>query len=288
MAGNNPSNSSWFTTTNYVLELCGQLQIATTAIFDAPLTPPGLTRIQSQARRFVDLCDRILNDRTYNRENRQDFQILTYTGNPLIQSTYTYQLPSNVRIEYLRYTSMFNVTPQVVAENGTTTIYAQPLRNVPYREFRNRFPDFTAITTGPPQWWIILPKSLAAAGDGSTGPGIMYDSIMFYPIPDQQYTLIYECGLKAVPLALSTDPILFSQDHEHIVWLMAKAFTEDALGDGKGQNTLALAEDVVSKYLWRMSGPEEERRAIRTGMIIGGPLKGRRVNPYSDTPTSSN
>lgn len=285
---NNPLNTTWIQTTNYLLELTGQLQISSASNFDAPFVPPGLTRIQMQGRRFVDLCDRILNDRVNNRENVQEFQFLTQQGNPNLQSSYTYTLPNTTRVELIRYSSFFNATPQVVGANGTTTIFAQPIHNMPHREFRDRFPDFTAMTPGPPQWWIILPKSLSAAGDGSAGPGILSDSIIFYPIPDQVYTIRFESGLKAVPLVNSFDTVLFSKDHEHILWLMAKAFLEDALGDGKGQNTIQLAEDVVSKYLWRMSGPEEERRAIRTGMSIHGPIKGRRVSPYSDTPNSGN
>jgi hypothetical protein len=269
-----------------VLELAGQLQITSASNFDNPFVPPGLTRIQMQARRFVDLCDRILNDRIYNRENIQEFQIVTQQGNPNIQSTYTYALPSTAKLELIRYYSFKNVTPQVVAQNGTTTVFAQPIYNKPYREFRDIYPDFTAITTGPPQLWIILPKSLAPAGDGGPGVGILNDTIMFYPIPDQAYRINFECGLKAVPLSLSTDPILFSRDHEHVVWMMAKAFVEDALGDGKGQNSVVLAEKIVSDYQWRMSGPEEERRAVRTGIRIYGPMRGRRVSPYSDTPNS--
>lgn len=282
---NNPNNSTWMDATNVTLEMTGQLQITSAAEFNDPVN--SLTRIQSQARRFIDVSDRLLNLKLYNRDNIQEYQLLTHTGNPDIQSTYTYALTAGTRMEFIRYGSFYNATPQNVTLSGETTIFAQPLNNMPYREFRQTYPDFTAITTGPPQWWIIMPKSLAPAADGTAGVGITVDQIMFYPIPDQQYTIIYEAAVVATPLVNATDPILFSPDNEHVLWNWGKAFLEDALGEGKGQSAQYYAEMCLRDYNWRMSGPEEERRAIRTGMYIWGPLKGRRVSPYSDTPNAS-
>jgi hypothetical protein len=184
-------------------------------------------------------------------------------------------------MEYLRYYSFFNITPQTLSGGVTSTVVAQPLYNIPYREFRLIYPDFTSITLGPPQNWIIMPKTLVAGG-----VGIQQDYVMFYPIPDKIYTIVYQSGLKAVPLALDTDSILFDQDNEDVLWDWAGAYLEEALGEGRGQMAAAYAEKAVSEYLFRMSGPEEEKRAIRTGMSIYGPLRGRRVAPYSDTPNS--
>jgi hypothetical protein len=271
--------NSWLTTTNYILELSGQQQILTSAAFNNPIQ--DCSRVQQQCRRFVDFCDRMLNVPRNNRDTVQEFQIQTQTGNPLIQSTFTYYLDNSVSVENVRYLSFFNITPQYQTETGLTTVFAQQLWNKEYREFRQDYPDFTAINIGPPQNWIILPKSLVAGG-----PGIIQDAIIFFPIPDQQYLINYQAKTNATPLQLDTDPILWDTRYEHILWKWGQALLEDALGEGKSQGAQYYAERALSEYNDWVAGPEEERRAVRTGMKIFGPLRGRRVNFYSDTPTS--
>lgn len=266
------ANSTWFQTTNYILELAGQIQVSSSINFNNPIT--GLNRIQSQVRRFVDMCNRMLARKIYNRDRIQEFQLLTRVGNPNVQTSFTYTLDSSIRMESLRYLSFYNITSQ-----GTgNPVGSIPLYNVEYREFREKYPDFTQIPTGPPINWIIMPKSLIGGG-----AGIQLETIIFFPIPDNVYTINYQAGVKIVPLLLDTDSILFAPDNEDVLWNWGLAFLEDALGEGRGQTMQYYAEQVLKDYMWRMAGPEEERRAIRTGMGIYGPMRGRRVSPFSDT-----
>lgn len=271
------ANSTWFQTTNKILELKGQLQISSADNFNNPIT--GLTRIQSQTRAFVDLCDRLLNVKRNNRDTSQEFALTTQVGNPDILSTYTYQLDASISIESIRYWSFFNTTPQSDDAGSTTSISAQGIYNMPYREFRRRWPDFTSIPLSPPVLWVIMPKSLMQGG-----VGIVNDTILFYPIPDAVYTIQYQAKTNAVPLQLDTDPILWSPQYEHVLWTWAGAWLEDALGEGKGQMAQYYAERALSEYLFWAAGPDEERKAIRTGMNIYGPMRGRRVNQWSTTP----
>jgi hypothetical protein len=276
------ANSSWKDVTNKCLELRGQLQITSANNFNNPTTL--LTRVQSEIRAFVDMCDRMLNVRRNNRDTTQEFQITTEAGNPTVPSTFQYTLDASVRVESIRYISFFNITPQVTNPDGSVSmIVAQPLYNTEYREFRRIYPDFTAISTGPPQNWIILPKSQI-----QPGPGIINDTIMFFPIPDAVYKINYQATTKAVPLKLDTDPVLWPPEYEHILWHWACMYLEDALGEGKGQLMSAYAQQALTEYnFWINRGPEEERHAVRTGMAIFGPLRGRRTSAYSDTPTQS-
>jgi hypothetical protein len=273
------SYSSWLETTNYILEMAGQLQVTSAINFNNPIT--NLTRIQSQTRRFVDVVDRLLNRKIYNRDNLQEFQLQLQPGNPQILSTYVYPLDPSTRMENIRYYSFFNITPQSTTSSGTTTVYAQQLFNKEYREFRAEWPDFTAMDTGPPQLWIIMPKTLA-----TPGVGIQSDQIAFYPVPDQNYTVVYQASLKAVPLLLDTDPVLFTKDNEDVIWHWGRMFLEEALGEGKGQLAQYYAAQALDDYLRRQAGPEEERHAVRTGMNIYGPMRGRYVNFWSDTNTT--
>jgi hypothetical protein len=269
-------NSTWLVTTNKILELRGQLQITSANNFNNPTQL--LTRVQSLARAFVDMCDRMLNLRRNNRDTLQEFAITTQAGNPNNINSYMYTLDPSIHVENVRYYSFFNITAQ-----GTgTTVAAQPIYNIEYREFRQLYPDFTAITTGPPQNWIILPKTAV-----QPGPGLYADTIIFYPIPDAAYKIVYQAKTDATPLTKDTDQILWAPPYEHILWHWAGMYLEDALGEGKGQLMSAYAEKALSEYwFWVNRGAEEERHAIRTGMKITGLLKGRRVNSYSDTPSS--
>lgn len=275
------ANQSWFQATNYVLEAAGQLQITSAINFDNPIT--GLTRVQSQTRRFVEMCNSLLQLKRNNRDTVQEFQINTVVGNPSILSTYVYQVDPSVQVESIRYQSFFNITPPTTNSQGSTsTVVAQPLYNVEYREFRQRYPDFTAINTGPPINWIIIPKTLVGGG-----VGIQQDYIMFFPIPDAIYQIVYQAKLNAVPLQLNTDPVSWSPEYQTVLALWGKAFLEDALSEGKGQGAQYYAEKFTSQYYFWTAGPDELRKAVRTGLKISGPLKGRRVSFYSDTPNSS-
>jgi hypothetical protein len=270
-------NSTWLQTTNKILELRGQLQITSSNNFNNPTQL--LTRVQSLARAFVDMCDRMLNLRRNNRDTLQEFQIITQVGVPTNINSYMYQLDPSIHVENIRYLSFFNVTPQ-----GTGSIVvAQPLYNIEYREFRRLYPDFSQIAIAPPDNWIILPKTAV-----QPGPGLYADTIMFYPIPDQVYKINYQAKTDATPLTKDTDQILWAPAYEHILWHWAGMYLEDALGEGKGQLMSAYAEKALSEYhFWVDRGPEEEAHCIRTGLAITGLLKGRRVGywggPYNGT-----
>ena len=269
------ANSSWMQVTNKVLELRGQNQITSPDNFNSEYQA-GLTRMQQLARAFVEMCDRFLNVKRNNRDTSQEFQIVTQAGQPLVPSSNWYSIDQSVTAASIRYWSFFNVTPQ----SSSTTSYspAQQIFNVPYREFLARYPDITTIQTGPPVNWILLPKSLIGGGTG-----LQYDKIMFYPVPDATYQINYQAKTKAVALTLHSDPVLWSPEYEHVLWTYASAFLEDAIGEGKGQNLFGLAEKFVSDYLMWESGPDEERKCVRTGMSIQGPMRGRRVSFWTDT-----
>jgi hypothetical protein len=148
-----------------------------------------------------------------------------------------------------------------------------------YREFRNIYPDFTSIETGSPEKWIIIPKTLV-----NPGAGIVNDAIMFYPVPDAIYSIVYQAKTNATPLELSGDKVLWTQPYEHILLTHAGMFLEDIMGQNKGALMTSYAQKALSEYnFWVSHGPEEQRSAIRTGMQIQGIVKGRRVNNWSDT-----
>lgn len=52
------ANTTWLAATNKILELAGQLQIAGATDFNLPTT--NLTRIQSQARAWIEIVNREL------------------------------------------------------------------------------------------------------------------------------------------------------------------------------------------------------------------------------------
>jgi len=270
--------STWFQLSNRVLENRGLTQITSTTNFDNPIT--NLTRVQSLARAFVSLCDEMLNVHRNNRDTIQEFQITTSIGNPATPVSNYYTLDSSISVENLRYLSFFNTT---TTNPATGTLSAFPIRNMEYREFRNIYPDFTAIETGSPEKWIIIPKTLI-----NPGAGIVNDAIMFYPVPDAIYTIIYQAKTNATPLESSGDKVLWLQQYEHILLMHAGAFLEDIMGQNKGGLMTSYAMKALSEYhFWVDRGAEEERHAVRTGMQIGGLVKGRRVSPYSDTTTAS-
>ena len=270
--------STWYALTNRVLENRGLTQITSTTNFDSPIT--NLTRVQSLARAFVSLCDEMLNVHRNNRDTVQEFQITTAPGNPATPVSNYYTLDASISVENLRYLSFFNTTP---ANSVTGTVSAFELRNMEYREFRRIYPDFTAIETGSPQKWIIIPKTLI-----NPGAGIVNDAIMFYPVPDAIYTIIYQAKTNARQLELSSDNVLWLQQYEHILLMHAGMFLEDIMGQNKGALMTSYAMKALSEYnFWVNRGPEEQRAAVRTGMQIQGIVKGRRVNNWSDTTTAS-
>lgn len=267
------SNSTWFQCTNSCLDACGQTQISSTTNFDNPIG--NLSRVQQLARKFVQLCDMALNVKKFNRNSTQEFIITTQTANPLKQSTFQYALDSSVTVENLRYLSFFNITPQGTAQAPL----GAPLFNWDYRSFRTVYPDFTALTDiMTPTRWIILPRNL------SQPQGIIQDMIMFWPLPDQAYTIVYQAQQFAQPLSLSSSQVLWLPQYEHVLWQYAKTMLHVELGEGKEQAAAQYAEKFVSDYLFWICGPEEEKKAVRTGMNIRGVRKGRRVNFWSDTP----
>jgi len=268
------SNSDWFTCTNSALEASGQTQISSRTNFNNPIS--SLNRVQGLMRRFIQICDMSLNVKRFNRDTTQEFVITTQAANASVQSTFQYALDSSVSVENLRYLSFFNITPQGSSQAPLGT----PLFNWDYREFRRVYPDFTAITDyQTPTRWIILPKNL------SQPQGITQDMIMFWPLPDQAYTIVYQAQQFANQLVNDYDPVLWKPQYEHVLWQYAKAMLQGQLGEGQEQMTMMYAEKFVSDYLfWVSSGPEEQRKSVRTGMNIKGTRKGRRVNFWSDTP----
>ena len=269
--------STWYALTNRVLENRGLTQITSTTNFDNPIT--NLTRVQSLARAFVSLCDEMLNVHRNNRDTVQEFQIVTHIGSPTTPVSNYYTLDASISVENLRYLSFFNTTP---ANSTTGTVSAFPLRNMEYREFRNIYPDFTSIETGSPEKWIIIPKTLI-----NPGAGIVNDAIMFYPVPDAIYSIVYQAKTNATPLELSGDKVLWTQPYEHILLTHAGMFLEDIMGQNKGALMTSYAQKALSEYNFWLAGPDELRHAVRTGMQIGGLVKGRRVSPYSDTTSAS-
>lgn len=257
-------NSTYLYTVNKCLEGCGQRQIPDAATFNDPIKL--LSRVQQQARFFVDLVNRMYLRTMCKGFVIREFQI--FTSPPPAPNLYP--LDASISAESLIYNSLFNITPQTTPDAPIT---AHPLHNWEYREFRTWFPDFSIIPTGPPQRWILLPRQ---ANDDPSSPR----QIMFYPVPDAQYTINYQGKLSAVPLVVDTDELVWPVEYEDIIWTYGAAFLERALGEGKEGDIERYAELALKEVSRWSTNPEEVRKAIRVGLFTEGISRGRRVSRY--------
>lgn len=260
------ANTTFMATVNKVLELAGQRQVASSNDFNSPTT--NLGRVQQQARAFVDLANRMLLVQMNKRFMQREYSFTTNAGTYGQPSTNIYTLDSSTDSESLIYHSFFNTTPQI---NSLTPITARSIINWEYREFRQLYPDFTVLALGPPQRWILLPPPIAG--------GLMHQ-IMFFPMPDAAYSIIYQAKLNMVPLSLDSQQIAWPIEYEHILWLYGKLFLEQALGEGKEGDLERYVQLALSEVKKWAGGPEEVRHAIRIGLQIDGVARGRRVSKF--------
>lgn len=247
-------NSSYGDTVNVVLEMSGQGQIAQADFGDRSL----LTRVQVQAKRFVDVANRLLFVHLNERFTQRRFTLNLAVG------TNEYALDASISSENLLWHSFF----------CTTSGNAVPLKNWDYREFRNAYPDDSIIPSSRPSYWILKPIESDAGG--------VTHKVMFYPAPDSNYTIEYQAKLNAQALSAYTDLILWPPEYEHALWLQGRVFLEQALGEGRAADVEKYALKALKSIESVGSAPIDQRQAIRPGMRILGVKRGmtQRINVY--------
>src|SRR5579883_2023520 len=235
------ANNTWFGATNEVLEL-GQLDpIATTTLFDNPTL--NLTKYQRAARAYIRLAHMHLSVKAYKHFATRRIQL------NIDSSSAIWSLDMGINPEHIKPRTFFNVS------TGTIAAQNREIRNQPYNEFKDLWPDLSKITSGPPERWILMPIDRTNISPVHT--------IRIYPNPDQPYQLEYQATLNAYPLKLSTDIILWPPEYEYALWEFAWDLLERGLGEGKEGRIAQMAEAAANEVRLVAGRPADVRRSLR-------------------------
>lgn len=223
------ATSTALETANKILGMAGQSDIPSATAFDTK----DLNKAQYQTVLFMDLANRLLSLEFNTRFNRREFSLNTAAG------TTEYALSPQIALESITYKSFRNETPG--------NAYSRPLGFMSYEDWKRSIYDETTQITGAPTHWIPLPSD----GSGS-------DFVRFYPDPDNLYNIKYRASLDAVPLTTATQQILWPVRYEHILWMQAREFLEQVLGEGKAVEMRPFVMEAIYEVLKHADGPMDE------------------------------
>lgn len=224
------ANSTLRNTVNTILVMGGQTEISSDAEFN---NSNGLGKTQYQTIKFVDLANRLLvtgiNKKFINRE----YSLTTNDDDT------DWQLNAAISIEGIQFKSFFNMTLE-----GN---YNQRLREMSYNRFQELYPRPDLDARSAPEFWIPKP-------DDGTYP----KRVIFYPYPDDVYTIKYQAKLDVVPLITAAQEIVFPPKYEHILWSKGWAFLEASLNEGRAGDIEFLAQSAVDEVMKDADGPLDE------------------------------
>lgn len=248
------TNSTWFATTNSVLQLAQLPLISSTASFDAPIGSGGLSKYQDAAKWKVDFAHRHLTLKMCTAFTQYKFSLSVQPG------ITDYILDTGINSESLSYHSWYNIT--------AGSPYAGYLPLYKYEDYMDQWPDQTVIQSAPPQYVVQLPY------DRTLDTGNPQPRIRVFPVPDAAYQLQYQARLNPFPLTTSSSIILWPPPYEHGLWTWAWKFLEIDLAEGREQMLDALVDDVISQIRVMSQKAEQVRKGVRLPHLGRGRRRG--------------
>lgn len=232
-------NSTWFESTNSVLNLAQLQPVGSTAAFDGG----QLTKYQNAAKWKINLAHMYLTQRMVTAFTNAKFQL------PIEQGITDYVLDTGISAESLKYESWFNIT--------AGSAYAQYLPLMKYEDYTMQWPDQTVIYSGPPQYVVQLPY------DVNLDYGNPMPRIRVFPVPDANYQLQYQARYDAYSLENSGSILLWPPAYEYGLWVWAWQFLEVDLAEGREGNLVQLVDEVISRIRVVSQSAEQVRKGVR-------------------------
>lgn len=230
------ANSTYRATVNKILVLAGQAEISTDNAFNSD---SGLGKPELQAKRFVDKVNRRLTRKARPRFNAREYTITTADG------TNAYNLDTAISPEQLIQDSWY------ISTSG----YGRTLTNLPYLDWRRRYPE-GETTEGVPERWILLPFN------GTN------ERVAFSPVPNGTYAVKHMAYQDPVALSSASDVIVWPPALEDLIWDYGWMYLELVLAEGKTAEVEALMDNLYDEIKQFTEGPEEEVKKLDLGISI--------------------
>ena len=235
---------------NRTLEFHGQQ-----AIPDANFGTDNETKYQRQLRRFFEYCFEAVLNKMNEPWMQRRFEL------PLAQGISTYDLDESCSIE--------NLVPKSVILLGLGTLgWLRPYHGG-YNEWRRIYTDETLVSTAQPTWWFEVPTDAPAV--------VRTKKIRFDPIPDQAYTVEYQCKINVDSPTKIDDELVFPDEYVYAMQAAGGRLLEWSLKGGVTDGSMYdLAQQAISSVKQVSAGPEERKRGIRMDVRMAGrmPRKG--------------
>lgn len=243
------ANSTWYASTNSVLQLAQLPTILNTSSFDAPTGSGGLSKYQDAAKWKIDFAHRHLTLKMCTAFTTYKFQLIIQPG------ITDYILDMGINSESLSYHSWYNIT--------AGSPYAQFLRLMKYEDYTDIWPDQTIVQSGPPEYVVQLPYDRTLDTDNPM------PRIRIFPVPDTTYTLQYQARLNPFNLVNAASQILWPPQYEHGLWSWAWQYLEIDLAEGREGSLAALVDEVISQIRVMSQKAEEVRKGVRIVPRLG-------------------
>lgn len=242
-----PTNSTYLSICDTIAKATGLNPAVSAAAFNDDTQLPSKYVI---IKMYVDIASRLAVMRMNERWLKREFQIFLSQG-----TNYPYPLDDTVSAEGLVYHSFRCTTPGAARD-----LYAWKSGNDDsYLTFRKFYPDLTAIPTGAPTSYVLVPIQ---------SNEVNAHELLVYPTPDSAYTLQYQAKINPVQLVLAADLIQFPKEYEVALITTAKALFTSELGKGDPSLITSIAEQAVAATKAWASGPLEGRNRQRMSVMM--------------------